>query len=92
MGEEVPAHAVLSLGVAGHGLNGGAASELALNGCSDAALLSLPANFELMLHRSVVAYVSRIRQDSSERGSGRGLDTGKHGLKRMPVSGLPSSD
>jgi len=48
VGKEVPAHAVLSLGVAGHGLNGGAASELALNGCSDGALLSLRVNFEPM--------------------------------------------
>ena len=67
MGEEVAAHAMVLLGVADHGFDGGAALELAFDGFRDAPFLALGVDLELMLCARVVALIAGVRQDAGER-------------------------
>ena len=84
MGEEVPVHAVILLGVADHGLDGGAASELAFDGVCDAPFLGLGVDLQLMLRGRIVALIARVRQNTGQRRPGNGFDARKSVPARHP--------
>jgi hypothetical protein len=83
--QEVPAHAVVLLGMADHGFDGGAALELAPDGGGDTALLALGIDLELVLGERIVAPIAGVREGAGKGRPAYGFNAGEHGVERVPV-------
>jgi hypothetical protein len=83
--EIVSAHAVLGLGVSDHGLDRGAAAQLAFDGLGDKASLARDIDLELVIGRGVVAAIAAVDDDAGEVRADLRLDLRNHGRQLMPI-------
>jgi hypothetical protein len=84
-GKIVSAHAMLGLGVSDHGLDRGAAAQLAFDCLGDAVSLARDIDLELVVGRGGVAAIAAVGDDAREVGTDLRLDLRDHGGQRVAV-------